>query len=381
MTTTATQGDRRLRLLARAYPAWWRAERGDELVGTIRELLDDGARLGWSLALDIVLGGLRTRLREHPPLGAWLAYALLDRSLPERWRPWMRRDLLGRGYVVRLAVSQLQWMLPILIVLLPARPGEGLLPPRWFITMLVITLLLDVAFAPARRRRALKRHGFSPDGRDLRPLGPPAEAWPTPVVRPHEIYRVTPWLITGGAVGVLLAVLWQLVLASVAPAIGNPPPAYTGPLLPGFEWKMWVATGMCVGVSLLVSAVAVVRLPSRLAGRTATNRGRVVEPGRFRLGAVVGGAAVVWGIAALLRYRSAAVEPYTLAFQCVVLLFAPAALAAGVVARRVERRGGLAVPLRDVVLGVFGTSARISDHPPARVFRPAGDQSAQSAAS
>ncbi|MEU8078934.1 hypothetical protein AB0B31_26275 [Catellatospora citrea] len=56
----------RYRRLLRAYPGWYRRERGDELLTT---LLDDAAegqrRPGRADALDLLLGGLRVRLR--PP--------------------------------------------------------------------------------------------------------------------------------------------------------------------------------------------------------------------------------------------------------------------------------------------------------------------------
>jgi len=55
--------ERRYRTLLRAYPAGYRAERGDEIVGTLLDGAADGRRRpGLREAASLILGGLRTRL-------------------------------------------------------------------------------------------------------------------------------------------------------------------------------------------------------------------------------------------------------------------------------------------------------------------------------
>nr|WP_297424875.1 hypothetical protein [uncultured Actinotalea sp.] len=56
----------------RAYPPRWRRARGAELLGLLEDLAEPGAsRLGVRQVADVVRGGLATRWRERPPLGAW----------------------------------------------------------------------------------------------------------------------------------------------------------------------------------------------------------------------------------------------------------------------------------------------------------------------
>lgn len=173
-----------------------------------------------------------------------------------------------------------------------------------------------------------------------------------------------PWLVAGGAAGIALAVPWQLILVRLAPTLGYIPPNYTGNhALPGYEWKMRVATAACAATSVVIGAVAILRLRRRLSTRTRVNRAETVPVNRWRLVAVVGGSAALWGALAVLRDHSTAREPYSLAVHCVILLIAPASLVAGLIARRVEKAGGLTVSWRDVLFGTLGIGP-IPDYPP-----------------
>src|SRR5215471_6000904 len=58
----ASRLERRIRLLLRAYPPGYRAERGEEMLGTLLEATPDGR--GWPSARDswsLLAGGIRAR--------------------------------------------------------------------------------------------------------------------------------------------------------------------------------------------------------------------------------------------------------------------------------------------------------------------------------
>jgi hypothetical protein len=148
---------RQLHRLLRAYPVPWREQRGAELIGTVLDLTPDDRRLGWRLRADLVRGGWATRLREHPPPLRWLAYRFGAR-LPPRWQAWVRQDVLGRFFHVRLLPVALA---PPLVALWADERlfHDGL---RWFPFGTVIALNL-VALRRARNW-TLRRHGLADDG-------------------------------------------------------------------------------------------------------------------------------------------------------------------------------------------------------------------------
>jgi hypothetical protein len=346
-----------LRLLLHAYPVAWREQRAEELIGTVAELLGENGRVGWSLAVNIVLSGWRTRLREHPPLRLWLAYLLFDRRLPARWRPWVRQEILGRFLLLRRSLLNLSYVVIIFAVMQLAVTGELGLPwyllPGWFAGTLFGSRLAGHRV----RRRLLRRHGLDRDA-DL--VEQPIPAWPTYAfkVRPRRVRQVWPWLVAGGTAGVLLAVPWQLILLRLAPTLSYVPPDYSGThALPGYEWKMRLATAVCAAISVVVAAVAGLRLRRRLLARSGVNRAVSTPVNRWFLAAVVGTATLVWGGLAVLRDHSTAREPYSLVVHCLVLLIAPASVVIGLIARQAEKSGGLTVNWRDVVLGTFGIDA------------------------
>lgn len=61
--------DARYRMLLRAYPPAYRAERGDEVVGTYLELAGDRTRPRMSDVTDLLAAGLRERLRARGATG------------------------------------------------------------------------------------------------------------------------------------------------------------------------------------------------------------------------------------------------------------------------------------------------------------------------
>lgn len=94
--------ERSARRWMRAYPAWWRSRRGEEMLGVLEELADDGApRVGLRTGLGLVRGGWATRWRARPPWPRYVLYRLgLARlPLPHRW--WAAQDIAGRFYPQR----------------------------------------------------------------------------------------------------------------------------------------------------------------------------------------------------------------------------------------------------------------------------------------
>lgn len=87
--------ERRYRSLLRAYPAWYRAERGGEILGTLLEA--SAADRSWPAARDagaLILGGLRVRASQHErqtTAGALRQAVLLAAML--NLAPWSSRDL------------------------------------------------------------------------------------------------------------------------------------------------------------------------------------------------------------------------------------------------------------------------------------------------
>lgn len=347
----------------RAYPVPWRTERGAELRDTVRVLLPPGRRPGVLLLIDLVYNGWRTRLREHPPVGVWLRYRLLDGSTPPRWRPWMRQEILGSGFLIRrLAPAALTFGV-LFLALGPGNAVRSSMLSSWSVGA-VVGYTVALPFRDRLRRRALARHGLgSAEGPPRRPVH-----WPTPIRTPRPVLQIWPLLIAGGAVGTMLAVPWQWALTRHADAFGTAPAGWTGPLMPGYAWKLGAASVCCAAMAGLMCVAVLMRLPRRLPLRTAINRGRTIRTATARtvFGAVA--AAGLWGGLAAVRYTVAVREPYTAVLHCAVLLIAPVALAAGIVARHAERSGAATVTLSDVVYGTFGLQPTMPEHRAALVF-------------
>src|SRR4051812_19900903 len=94
--------ERRCRTLLRAYPPRYRQSRQDELLGTLLDAAPaerdtPTLRDSW----DVIRGGLQFRLHDRPPLHWWLAYRVLHKRLPYRYRWWARDDILGRYHFLR----------------------------------------------------------------------------------------------------------------------------------------------------------------------------------------------------------------------------------------------------------------------------------------
>ncbi|HEX5332527.1 MAG TPA: hypothetical protein VFW79_07790 [Cellulomonas sp.] len=158
--------DRAVALCLHAYPQRWRAARSAEVTAVLADLAGPPPRrLDARAAAGLIRGGWATRWREHPPLGAYLAYRLLDRRLPARYRAWATADIGGALYPLRCVLTRLSSVVltflvvpPILAALGPAPTRGGSLEemPIWIGVSLVIGAI-SLLFGRAWRDYAARR--------------------------------------------------------------------------------------------------------------------------------------------------------------------------------------------------------------------------------
>lgn len=134
-----------------AYPPRWRRARGAEVTAVLADLAGPGARrLDVCTALGLLVAGWATRVREHPPLGAWLRYRLLRERLPRRYRAWVRDDVEGRWFPLRfLSLLAPAWGLPLYVAFL--EPDDGWRAVKLGGLVLLHVVVLAVVWRPARR--------------------------------------------------------------------------------------------------------------------------------------------------------------------------------------------------------------------------------------
>jgi hypothetical protein len=139
----------------RAYPRRWRVVRTDEITDVLADLAPDGARrLDLRSGLGLVRSGWATRWREHPPLGPWLGYVLLERRLDPRYRDWVLDDIEGAFfYCRRLLGASLVFLVISTSRLLAGDPTSPDLLIAWTPAMLLGTAL----WAPQWRHRVVQR--------------------------------------------------------------------------------------------------------------------------------------------------------------------------------------------------------------------------------
>lgn len=153
----------------RAYPRRWRAVRGEEVLGVLADLAAPGTRrLDARSAFDLVRGGWATRLRERPPLGAWLAYRFLDRRLPAHLT-WVRDDLDGSLYPARMAASAVALVIVLSVALDSLSGTSWVSAPGSIAVMLGTWAGAAVLTGPSWRRRARDHHLVPRAGEPVRP--------------------------------------------------------------------------------------------------------------------------------------------------------------------------------------------------------------------
>lgn len=173
-TASRSTAERSARLWLRAYPRRWRTVSGGDLVGTLLDLAEPGARtVRWRDGVSVLRAGWALRWREHPPLGPWLAYRLFERRLSEQHRAWTMDDMLGRFFLVRRAVSAIAVVGTTFLVLSALFPV--LAPPIFAdptgVLVLYGSMVLVLALLPPGPgvRRAWRRHVGTQIPPELRP--------------------------------------------------------------------------------------------------------------------------------------------------------------------------------------------------------------------
>ncbi|ACZ83727.1 DUF5313 family protein [Streptosporangium roseum] len=157
-------------LLRVAYPPRFMQARGEEFLSTLLDLAEPGrTRPDLRTVLDVVRASVVWRLREHPPLWRWLCYRLFGKRLPFRYRWWVRDDVLGRFFLVRLLGAWLSLVfLPFTLTDVFRLMGE---PGSWGIKIGWLLGTCLTAFTSRRqiRRDLLAKHQFTPNGTPLTP--------------------------------------------------------------------------------------------------------------------------------------------------------------------------------------------------------------------
>lgn len=176
--------ERQVRFLIRAWPIPDRAERGEEVIGTTLDLVPDEAnRVPMALAVNLVLGGFKARMRNRPPFWRW-AYYRAGGRLPAQWHRWMLNDLSGPGWRRRILVSRLA-MAVIAIgtawELVRLQLGARAEPDSLLMTLAAYSVGMLLFYRPMTRRdrnRQLSRNGYGAS-HGMAPSPPPSAPRPT----------------------------------------------------------------------------------------------------------------------------------------------------------------------------------------------------------
>ena len=147
-------------LWLRAYPRRWRQERSAEVTQVVADIADSVSPL--RLRIDLLRGGLVTRLRDRPPVLVYLAYRLGDRRPPRRYDGWLRDDVdVNRWlYAARSALVLQVLVLPVCIAAVWAFGLVGFGSVSLAIAVTVVLAATDdrgPCQAPRRDPRALVR--------------------------------------------------------------------------------------------------------------------------------------------------------------------------------------------------------------------------------
>ncbi|MEN3610069.1 GlsB/YeaQ/YmgE family stress response membrane protein [Plantactinospora sp. ZYX-F-223] len=186
-TAEVSRLERRYRRLLHAYPSRYRSSRGDELVGTYLDLVDQDRR--WPSrhdAVDVLRGGLRQRLREQGALGlaasvpiaatiavgtlaALAAFLLIQvefTNLPAHvlpaqvgpaqtlgvflWIGWLLAALATTVLPGRWARRGVAAAILLTLTVIPASPLSGLPRPPLYVLVPVLAFGLTALALPAR---------------------------------------------------------------------------------------------------------------------------------------------------------------------------------------------------------------------------------------
>jgi hypothetical protein len=205
----------------RAYPRRWRAVRMGEVTAVLADTAGPGARrLDAAAALGLLRGGWATRWREHPPLGAYVAYRLFDRRLPARYQAWVRADIDGPLFPLRrmltmwtVVVLAYRVVPPVMVAFDPALSRGGAFDGlRISIGVWLVTGTMSLLFGRSWRDRAARRFLVLRPG-DLVSVGELVEG-----LGPRRRLAARAWM-TGALVVVTGAAIAWTCAALIAPKV------------------------------------------------------------------------------------------------------------------------------------------------------------------
>lgn len=148
-----TAFERSVAFWLRAYPRRWRELRALELTAVLTDLAAPGVRrLDARSALGLVLAGWATRWREHPPPQLWWRYRVLRRRLPRPYRQWMRDDVEGFWFPLRMNLAVPLMLQPLYWGLHSPQAFD-----RWGMSALAIVFALLIAALWGRARDTGRR--------------------------------------------------------------------------------------------------------------------------------------------------------------------------------------------------------------------------------
>ena len=361
---------RSVRLWLRAYPTRWRAVRGEEMLGVLRDLAGPGAtRLTLREGLGLVRAGWATRWRSGPPVRTRLAYRYLDRRIPAAHREWARDDIAGRWYSLRKVLWTFGVIAPLMWVPRLVLHGWPDLPAVVFLLMVVCVPAAVDVIAPAGgqyRKQATNRHLAPAPGEPLVPGGLARGCIPRRRIRALPGTDLT---VATLAVGALLwgsaALLAHRGVAAVPCAADNALSCTeftSAPWHPGW-WALCAVAAVVLGS---LAAVRARRRIHRFMPDRSAQPARVLGPARVPATVawfVVIGGPITWVAWLEATGRMVALASPLLALVCLFAL--PGALAV----RRSARQGPADLALTDLWrMGVDGMPVR-ADAPIETVVR------------
>lgn len=262
--------ERSARRWLRAYPAWWRSRRGEEVVGLLEELADDGARhVDLRTGLGLVRGGWATRWRARPPWHSYLLYRLGFGRLPAEHRWWAAHDIAGRFFPLRDMAFLLVVLTAISVLPLLWAPGHGSVDWRSFTGVVVLAAGSFLPVWARRIRRLAWERVFAPRGEHDPVLDRYGEPAVTHRLRPRVRVAASPGLRRAAVVLALGAVMLPAAAALAAKRLGAVACEIEGL---GYCWESIVVPrspglGAPLVGALVVSAVVAAVLAVRAARR------------------------------------------------------------------------------------------------------------------
>ena len=223
------------------FPAWVRADRGEEAVGLVLDLLaPDAHRLPLRSRVDLVRAGLHARRVGTPPLWVWLDVLTASPRnargrVPERWRAWLHQWTSAKGWSVRQAAASvaLVMAIPLALVACGWRVGG--------IAVLPFYVAGRCAFrAPAWRQRIWERNGFA-----SAPAGAPAPRLFYAVRNRPAVPALGRWAVVASALaaaGTTFGAVWE----RPRPSLGSLLPSMVLALVVGWV-LIWVGTRSLAG--------------------------------------------------------------------------------------------------------------------------------------